>query len=87
MLLCTTILTCIVFYFVHAKSTQHRLLTWGMLDAVFSIVSAICLLNTTRNCIYLVAKPQNIGYVLPNAISVILSTAIMNATMFSLTPS
>jgi hypothetical protein len=52
-----------------------------MLDAVFSIVSAICLLNTTRNCIYLVAKPQSIGYFLPNAISVILSTAIMNAVM------
>ena len=83
-LACTTLLTCLFFYFLNVRSTQLRLLTWEMLNAVFSIISAIGLVMIVKSIVYyFICMPQVYGYALPNGITVVLSSVILNAVLWA----
>jgi hypothetical protein len=82
-LLANTIVVAVTFYYVNAPSIQLRTLTWGMLDAAFSIVCAILMFEILKDMLYLIFKPRVNGFVTPNAIAAVLTLVIAQVLFFT----
>ena len=83
-LLANTIVVAVTFYYVNAPSIQLRTLTWGMLDAAFSIVCAILMFEILKDMLYLIFKPRVNGFVTTNAIAAVLTLVIAQVTSYFL---